>query len=80
MPDRQGYQTHSGDTLCAPCYLELWGPRASHALSRATERLRPQARRSKKRLPWLVPGPTSELDPEEPIRQRQRARRERTAD
>lgn len=76
VPESLAYQTHSGETLCGPCYFELWGPRGSHVLSKATERLRPQTKRSKRRSAWMVPGPSGELDPEEQVR-RLRWRRRR---
>jgi hypothetical protein len=70
VEDGLGYTTPRDETLCGPCYFELWGPRGSVAISRSSETVRPDTRRPPRGKTRWIPGPTGELDPMEPARRR----------
>ncbi len=70
IEENLGYETTRGDLLCGPCYFALWGPRGAHAVSRATDTQRPSSTRPKRGRPIWMPGPSGELDPQEPIRRK----------
>ncbi len=75
VEDGLGYATSNVETLCGPCYFALWGPRGAAAISRSTERRRPDTRRPPPSKTRWIPGPTGELDPQEALRRRRRRRR-----
>jgi hypothetical protein len=58
-----GYETPTGETLCASCYFALWGPRSNGNRLASTEARRPRSLRPKRGRSVWIPGPTAELDP-----------------
>jgi hypothetical protein len=77
VPERLGYLSPGGQTLCGPCYYALWGPIA-RAPGAPSERARPESRRPAKGRPIWIPGPTGELDSEEAVRRIRQRRRKRS--
>jgi hypothetical protein len=76
LPERLGYRSPQGHSLCGPCYFALWGPKGADQLTPMSEGHRPQSRRPRRGRPIWMPGPTGDLDPEEQVR-RSRLRRSR---